>query len=497
MVGAPDASFTWAAVTMARCSVWTGGRSVFFDAKELEVHAIALAPGGGLYAATSPDGKIYKVDATGKGRSSSTRPTNTSGVSPWTRPATSSPGPGQGHHLQDHPDGKARRSIRRKPRTPCRWPSIAKVASWRHRSPGRVFQIDASGKPFVLLDSPYNEIHKLRVDRRATSTRPRSTAGRACGPDAEAPEPAPQPIATVSTEVTSITIVADVGRAAQRRPAPPRTTQGQGAGRCTASCLTAHRISSGSCVTTPRSTWPSRRRQRPRRHRQQRQDYRLSGDPMQPTLVARALVQQVTHCLRTGQDRCVRDIEPGKLLRLSAERATTGTCTSDVRDAQAVATWGAVKWQGTVPTGTRVEISTRSGNTRTPDETWSDWSSAYSDAAGSPIVSPRARYLQWRAVLTASRDQAPILTSVTAAYLPRNSRPRVASITIHPPGTVFQRPFPTGDPEIAASRATRQTVEPRPRIRAHPEVRRLLDDAPISGDCSRSSGERRMRTAMI
>jgi hypothetical protein len=41
------------------------------------------------------------------------------------------------------------------------------------------------------------------------------------------------------------------------------------------------------------------------------------------------------------------------------------------------------------------------------------------------------------------------LTSVTAAYLPRNLRPVVASITVHPAGTVFQRPFPTGDPEIA------------------------------------------------
>ena len=31
-------------------------------------------------------------------------------------------------------------------------------------SPGRVFRLDANGKPFVLLDSTYNEIHTLRVD---------------------------------------------------------------------------------------------------------------------------------------------------------------------------------------------------------------------------------------------------------------------------------------------------------------------------------------------
>jgi hypothetical protein len=178
--------------------------------------------------------------------------------------------------------------------------------------------------------------------------------------------------------------------------------------------------------------------------------YRLDGDPMQPTLITRAAVQQITALLPDRSGRVLfATSNPGKVLRLSADRAGRGTYTSDVRDAQSVATWGAIKWQAVAPTGTKVDISTRSGNTRTADETWSDWSPAYADGNGTPIVSPRARYLQWRAVLTADRDQAPVLTSVTAAYLPRNARPRVSNITIHPPGTVFQRPFPTGEPEIA------------------------------------------------
>jgi hypothetical protein len=113
-----------------------------------------------------------------------------------------------------------------------------------------------------------------------------------------------------------------------------------------------------------------------------------------------------------------------------------------------VAAWGTIRWRAQAPTGTRVDISTRSGNTRTPDETWSDWAPAYTNQSGSAISSPRARYLQWRAMLTGARGESPLLTSVSAAYLPRNLRPRVTSITIHPPGTVFQRPFPT-DPEIA------------------------------------------------
>ena len=30
------------------------------------MHALAFAPGGGIYAGTSPDGKIYKIDAMGR-----------------------------------------------------------------------------------------------------------------------------------------------------------------------------------------------------------------------------------------------------------------------------------------------------------------------------------------------------------------------------------------------------------------------------------------------
>ena len=179
--------------------------------------------------------------------------------------------------------------------------------------------------------------------------------------------------------------------------------------------------------------------------------YRLAGDPARATLIARADAQQVTALAtdRSGQVLFATS-NPGKLFRLSPTRAERGTFTSEVRDAQTVATWGVIKWQGLVPAGTRVEVSTRSGNTRSPDEAWSDWSAPYAAAEGSAITSPRARYLQWRAVLVGSgRTEAPLLTSLTAAYLPRNARPRVSSITVHTPGTVYQRPFPTGEPEIA------------------------------------------------
>ena len=423
-----------------------GTGTVFFDAEELEVHAIALAPGGGIYAATSPDGKIYKVDETGAGTVFFDPPDRYVWSLVVDREGNVFAGTGdKGVIYKIDPDGRGA------PFYQTKATHVMSLAFDREgrllagtESPGRVFQIDASGKPFVLLDSRYEEIHTLRVDAGG-NIYVAAVRGRA------PPAPA-QPIASVSTEV-AITIVTDssVVAAAPAPQATPRRDEGPGAGA-------VYRI-------MPNGAWDL--------VWQLREDapydlafdgdgsvlvatgnegkiYRLAGDPIQPTLVARALVQQVTSLLADGAGQMLfATSNPGKLFRLSAARADRGTYTSDVRDAQASAAWGAIKWAALVPDGATLEIATRSGNTETPDEAWSDWSQAYTDATGSPIASPRARYLQWRAVLAAGRSQAPELTSVTAAYLPRNTRPRVTAITIHPPGTVFQRPFPTGDPGIA------------------------------------------------
>jgi hypothetical protein len=177
--------------------------------------------------------------------------------------------------------------------------------------------------------------------------------------------------------------------------------------------------------------------------------YRVSGDPARATLLSRATARQVTALLREPSGRVVgATSNPGKLFALSAAAAARGTYESDVRDAGTVASWGVIRWRVSARGG-QVQLFTRSGNTATPDETWSAWSKAYTTADGEQIASPNARYLQWRAVLASDKGPSPVLTSVTAAYLPRNLRPEVASITVHPPGTVFQRPFSSGDMEIA------------------------------------------------
>jgi sugar lactone lactonase YvrE len=461
-----SAPFLWTVVSAPDGSLYAGsgnegqvyridasGRgSVFFNSDELEVHAIATAPGGGVYVGTSPDGRIYKVDASGKG---------TVFFDPadryiWSLVVDKSgnvfAGTGdKGVIYKITPDGKGTPFYETKAThamTLALDPDGRVLAGTE--SPGRVFRIDAAGKPFVLLDSSYTEIRTIRVDQAGTIYVAAVSGRSGGGAPTPISEPTPPQVLTpsVSTEVTVVAIAESPMSPAQPAPASP-SRSGPSAGAL-------FRIlpdGAWDLLWESREDLPYDVAFEPGgtlllATGNKGKIYRLSGDPLQPTLVARVNAQQVTSLLPEREGRVVMTTSnPGRLLRLSSARAERGTYTSDVRDAQTVAMWGTIKWQEGTGAG-RVEISTRSGNTRTPDETWSDWTAPYSERDGSPITSPRARYLQWRAVLTAARGESPYLTSVTAAYLPRNLRPRVTSITVHPPGTVFQRPFPV-DPEIA------------------------------------------------
>jgi hypothetical protein len=81
----------------------------------------------------------------------------------------------------------------------------------------------------------------------------------------------------------------------------------------------------------------------------------------------------------------------------------SGTFTSTVFDAGRTATWGIASWTANLPPNTSFVIQTRSGNTATPDATWSSWTTV---ANGGTVGSPSGRYLQYRIVFTTTDPTA-------------------------------------------------------------------------------------------
>jgi len=437
-----------------------GKGSVFFDSTELEVHAVALAPNGGLYVGTSPDGRIYKVDRNG----ASTVFFDSEDKYIW---ALALDGAGnlyagtgdKGLVYKISPDGKGEPFARTNAThaTALTFDTSGNLLVGTGM-PGKVLRVDQHGKAFVLLDSPFQEIRALHFDSKgllyAAALNARSNTGSGSGTQTEehnerpASEPVRTPVPSVSAEITSISIV-DVGGG----------TGGPG------STHEDRRAPKGAVYRiNPDGVWDQLWESRDDSPYEVTFDpngavivgtgnkgklYRLEGDPLKPTLLARASAQQVTAFYKDTHGRLYyATANPGKLFRIAPQRAARGTYESEARDAQMVATWGTISWRGTIPAGSRVEVFTRSGNTEVPDDTWSAWSAAYSNADGSPVTSPKARYLQWRVILSGN-GEGPVVTSVTAAYLQRNLRPQVRSITVYPPGIVFQKPFTTGEPELA------------------------------------------------
>lgn len=439
-----------------------GKGTPFFDAPELEAHALALAANGGLYVGTSPDGKIYKLDRDGK--SSSFFDPEEKYI--WALAADAKgvlyAGTGEkGIVYRITPDGKGTKFYDTKAThaTALALDSAGNLIVGTE-SPGRVLRVDQSGKAFLLLDTPFQEIRTLKFDDKgqlfvaAVNGRTSGSSAPSLPVESSSASPSadsgrvPVPTVTVSTEITSIAVVDTTPGATSGSPAGDRRTP-KGA---------VYRIA-------PDGLWDQLWESRDDSPYDLTFDaenrlvvgtgskgkvYRLEGDPPEPTLLTRATAQQVTALYKDARGRLYyATANPGKLFRLSATRAPRGTYESEVRDAQMVSTWGSISWRGAVPGGSRIEVFTRSGNSATPDETWSAWSSAYTQSEGSQIASPKARYLQWRVVLSGSGGQGPVLTSISAAYLQRNLRPQVRSVTVHPPGIVFQKPYSSGDPDLA------------------------------------------------
>jgi hypothetical protein len=121
--------------------------------------------------------------------------------------------------------------------------------------------------------------------------------------------------------------------------------------------------------------------------------------------------------------------DPGKLYLLTAGHAPKGTFESQVFDAGMISRWGAIRWQADTPEGTKVTVAVRSGNVKSPDDTWTDWSIEQLDPQTAQVNCPPSRFLQFRATLESARSElTPTLRAVVVRYMTINQAPDVTKV---------------------------------------------------------------------
>src|SRR5580700_6655669 len=102
--------------------------------------------------------------------------------------------------------------------------------------------------------------------------------------------------------------------------------------------------------------------------------------------------QALTLAVRDGKLAFVGTGNIGNAYGIDAHKARDGELTSEVHDCRFLTTWGNLSWMGSGA----IAVTTRTGNTALPDSTWSAWAEPVR-ASPAKVTSPRARFIQVRA----------------------------------------------------------------------------------------------------
>jgi hypothetical protein len=430
-----------------------GKGSLLFKASELDVTALAVARDGAVFAATSPDGKVYRVTADGKAEVYF----DPSDKYIWSLAILSDGALAVG--TGDNGKVYRVRAAGAKPES-----SLLINTNQTHvmslvvtpqgdliagTDPGGlVLRISPEGKAFALYDAPLREIHALAAAPDG------SIYALALGEAASTARTAGTQTGEATTVVTSTVTAVDESAAAQVAQAaqPVRSRNDLTNARSavfhilpdgSSDVVWSSTTVTGFAVTTTRGGVLIGTSEKGR-------IYSVT-DGGRDTLLLQSTEGQISSLITRGADVFAASSNQGKLFRFGESRVKEGSYESPVRDAKLVASWGRIWWRGTGP----IELQTRTGNSERPDSTWSDWSATYTDAKGAQVSSPKARFIQWRAVLrggNVGRQNEPQLDDVSVAYLARNVAPEVLAITVLPPGVaLLQQLQLTVDPNIESS----------------------------------------------
>src|SRR5213593_368086 len=435
-----------------------GKGTLVYKAAELDVTALAVARDGAVYAATSPDGKVYRVTSDGKAEVYFDPADKYIWSLAILNDGSLAVGTGDNGKLYRV------RAAGAKPES-----SLLISTNQSHvislavnkqgdliagTDPGGlVLRISPDGKAFGLYDAPLREIHALAPAADgsiyALALSDAAATTRATGPSGTTTSVSE----AATTAAAALTGVSEETSATQ--PAQPSVPARSRNDLTNVRSAVFHILPdgvtdivwsstsvTGFAVTAARGGVLIGTSDKGR-------IYFVTNDG-RDTLLLQSTEGQISSLMARGADVLAASSNQGKLFRFGQAAVNEGSYESPVRDTKLVASWGRIWWRGSGP----VELQTRSGNSERPDTTWSDWSASYTDARGAQISSPKARFIQWRALLRAIGDARgePSLDDVSIAYLPRNVAPEVLAISVLPPGVALQQQIQVPvDPNIESA----------------------------------------------
>jgi hypothetical protein len=139
-------------------------------------------------------------------------------------------------------------------------------------------------------------------------------------------------------------------------------------------------------------------------------------------LVADTEERQIFALSLDGAHRFIAGSDPAVFHAVRGRGGPDAVWTSKVLDAGLRASFGRMAWQAEGP----IQLSTRTGNTKEPDDTWSAWSAPL--PRPDVVKSPPGRYLQVRARF--GQDPKAELTEITIPFVTDNLRAVITEVSV-------------------------------------------------------------------
>jgi hypothetical protein len=372
---------------------------VFFDPKQAYVWALDFAPNGDLLVATGVEGKLFRVSPKGEGKV-----------------------------LFTAPETHVRCIALEKNGT------ILAGGSGK----GRIYEVRPDGSSHALYDSPLSEISTIYIDANgigwaagassalpatapATTAKPKSSSGTSSSSseqkkDESSASTTPTPEVTVSFD-TSSTESSQAGNGEIYKINPDGFVETV---RKFEHEL-VYSISGGSNGSILLASGPQGR------------IYSMKDGEV--ALIATVPEKQIVSISTEGGATLVTTTNSGAVYRMDPQPSQKAEFRSAAKDVERFSRFGHYRIDGDAIGDNHVAIAFRSGNTRTPDSTWSSWSMPSSNVEGS-IDAPPGRYIQWKMTMPKpSTDMA--VHGVTAGFINRNVAPVIDAIAVADPAVVY------------------------------------------------------------
>ncbi len=420
-----------------------GGKpDLYFQAGEMDVTSLALGSNGILYAGTSPNGKIYKIKEKGKAEVFfdpgekyiwALLPADEGGL-------LAAVGESGGIY-EISAQGSGRQILKvAENHILCLKRDKSGVLWAGSGGNGLLYQLKA-GKAFVVYESPFEEIKSLDFDGDGNII-VAASGTPAKGKKEEAPltTGAPTPDVEITVTPSKQPAAESTAPASASTPAAPAAGKEPSALFVVSPGGEAKKIWSSTEEMIYSVLWRESDNRALIGTGPRGRVYAV-GEDRKALLLLQKTSEQVFDFLPVPPQTLVLSNNPPHLDFLSSDQRFDGEYWSAVQDAKLISSWGVISWESDLPQGTTLQLETRTGNSSEPGPTWSEWSPPYQHREGEQILSPKARFLQFRGLFkTVSGRVSPRLQKINLNYLQTNVAPVVQQVTGLAPNVVLLKP---------------------------------------------------------